>query len=155
MNLYIRNARISDLDTLVAFGQEMALVEDVSLVPETLRAGITAVITDFHQAKGLYLVAQDLSHDHTVLVGQVFVAQSWSDWKNGWIWCPQSLWVPLAHRGQGIAKALMNEIRERAKFQNVRSISGYVANDNTVARNLYEKMGATNTGYLMYDGPDL
>ena len=56
------------------------------------------------------------------------------------------MWVDPAHRGTGVAAALIDELVTWARGQGSRSIALWVAEDNEPARRLYEKCGFVATG---------
>src|SRR5688572_449421 len=93
----IRLAVPSDVDALVEFNQAMALeTEGKQLDTETLRAGVSAVFGD--EKKGFYVVVEE---NGTVSAG-LMVTTEWSDWRDGWFWWIQSVYVRPGHRGGGL-----------------------------------------------------
>jgi RimJ/RimL family protein N-acetyltransferase len=56
------------------------------------------------------------------------------------------MWVDPAHRGTGVASALIDELVTWARAEGSPSIALWVAEDNDPARRLYEKCGFAATG---------
>ena len=97
----IRIARKEDAVALVEFNQAMALeTEHKTLDPDVLTAGVSAVFSD--PSKGFYVVVEESS---TVAAG-LMVTTEWSDWRNGWFWWIQSVYVRPEHRGTGLYEHL-------------------------------------------------
>ena len=66
-----------------------------------LRAGVRAVFAD--PARGFYTVAERGGE----VVGQMMVTFEWSDWRNGWFWWVQSVYVrDDARRGGRVPRAV-------------------------------------------------
>ena len=51
------------------------------------------------------------------VVGQAAVTREWSDWRDGWIWWFQSVYVHPDHRGRGAFRALHAAIRSAARAE--------------------------------------
>ena len=85
----IRDATIDDADTIAEFNCRLALEsEDKSLDPETVRAGVKALLSAAR--RGRYFVA---CRSDGMIVGQLMHTFEWSDWRNGDIWWLQSVYV--------------------------------------------------------------
>jgi RimJ/RimL family protein N-acetyltransferase len=56
------------------------------------------------------------------------------------------MWVDPAHRGRGVAAALIGELVAWARAEGSPSIALWVAEDNNPARRLYERCGFVATG---------
>ena len=101
-DLFIRPARIQDLDTLTRFSAAMALeTERRTLDPLRLRQGTLTVLEEPHH--GSFYVAE-LRSDHLV-VGQLLITYEWSDWRNAQFWWIQSVYVDPGWRRQGVYRA--------------------------------------------------
>jgi len=147
MNIEIRKAGIKDAETLARFNVLMAKeTENKDLDYETVFQGVKAIMKDAH--KGFYLVAEN-KHE---IVGQLMVTPEWSDWRNkNFLWI-QSVYVPEAHRKQGIFSALYHHLKESAYLKkNVAGLRLYVEAHNQVAKTTYEDLGMTDPGYQMYE----
>ena len=95
-----------------------------------------------------YLVAEQGDE----IVGSLMVTTEWSDWRNGFFWWVQSVYVRPEFRRQGVYRALYTEVRIHAKAQpDVCGIRLYVENENEGAQKTYEALGMKKTGYRLYE----
>ena len=72
-------------------------------------AGVAAALAD-PMAKGPYFLACDGDD----VVGQLQVTYEWSDWRNGWFWWIQSVYVRADSRGRGVFGTLYRHVRQSA-----------------------------------------
>src|SRR5438128_1174688 len=101
MPLCIRPATLDDADVIVEFNRRLAEEsEGKALDLSLLRPGVEAGLADPN--KGVYFVAED----DGVLVGQIMITAEWSDWRNGWFWWIQSVYVCPDHRRRGVFRSL-------------------------------------------------
>lgn len=144
----VRDARPADRDTIVAFNGGLAReTESKRLDPETLARGVEAALSDPDRLR--YWVAE--SPDGRVL-GQAAITREWSDWRNGWLWWFQSVYVDADHRGRGVFAALFRHIRDEAKSRaDVIGLRLYVEQDNAAAQAIYRALGMTPGGYHVYE----
>ena len=147
MNLVIEEARIGDLNTLVEFQLKMAMeTEELKLDREILIKGVKAVYED--PAKARYFVARI---DERV-VGMLMITLEWSDWRNGWVWWIQSVYVEQEFRKDGVFRSLYSYIRN--VVENSDSIRGhrlYVDKRNIKAQKVYNALGMTGEHYTTYE----
>lgn len=143
----IRIAAPADADALVEFNQAMALeTEGKHLKGDVLRQGVEAVFDD--EKKGFYVVAEDAER----IIGGLMVTYEWSDWRNGWFWWIQSVYILPEARGQRIYSQLYEFVKAKAaEAGNVCGFRLYVENDNYHAQKVYEKVGMEASHYLMYE----
>ena len=96
MSLTIRRATPADAEIIAHFNRALAWEsERKTLDAATLARGVRAVLAD--PAKGFYTLAERAGEP----VGQVLVTFEWSDWRNGWYWWIQSVYVREdARRGE-------------------------------------------------------
>jgi ribosomal protein S18 acetylase RimI-like enzyme len=143
----IRLGRESDRAALVAFNQAMALeTEGKQLNPLKIGPGVEAVFTD--ETKGFYVVAEE----DGAIAGGLMVTFEWSDWRNGWFWWIQSVYILPESRGKSIYSRLYEFVKEKARERgNVCGFRLYVEKENTHAQRVYEKLGMESTYYLMYE----
>ena len=143
----IRLAENGDAAALVEFNQAMALeTEGKTLDSQTLQSGVKSVFED--EKKGFYVVAEE----NEKIVGGLMVTFEWSDWRNGWFWWIQSVYILPDARGRGIYRLLYDFVREAARAkENVCGFRLYVEKENTRAQKVYEKLGMEETYYLMYE----
>ena len=148
MSLTIRRATPADEATLVAFNAALAWeTEHKRLRPDVLAAGVRAVFAD--PARGFYTVA---ANDAGEVVGQMMVTFEWSDWRNGWFWWVQSVYVRDDARRGGVFRSLYEELRRQAAADpGVIGLRLYVEEDNARARATYASLGMTLTTYGMME----
>jgi ribosomal protein S18 acetylase RimI-like enzyme len=80
------------------------------------------------------------------------VTFEWSDWRNGWFWWVQSVYVREDARRGGVFRALYKEIeRQAAADPGVIGLRLYVEQENTRARATYAALGMTETTYGMME----
>ena len=142
----IRSATPDDVATIAEFNAAMALEsEDVVLDIATLTAGVAAALAD--RSKAFYLLAEADGHP----IGQLMVTYEWSDWRNGWIWWLQSVYVRPEYRRAGAFRRLYRHLRALADAQgNVHGLRLYVMRDNAGAKCTYESVGMAHAQYDMY-----
>ncbi len=145
--MQIRLANREDAAALVEFNQAMALeTENKRLDADTLRQGVEAVFAS--SDKGFYVVAED----NGKIVGGLLVTREWSDWRNGWFWWIQSVYIKPEARGKHVYRRLYDFVKEKAaKHGNVCGFRLYVEQENSNARGVYEKVGMTRSHYEMYE----
>lgn len=143
----IRMAIPEDAGAMVDFNQKMAFeTEGKHLDTETLTAGVNSVFGD--DRKGFYVVAEDRG----AIVGGLMVTYEWSDWRNGWFWWIQSVYIVPEARGTGLYSRLYEFVKQKAAAQGgVCGFRLYVEKENTHAQAVYEKVGMEKTYYLMYE----
>src|SRR5262245_5375493 len=108
----VRDARPADLDTIVAFNDALARdTEGKILDPRVLTVGVRAALADPDRLR--YWVAE--ARGSGKVVGQAAVTREWSDWRNGWLWWFQSVYVLPDTRGRGVFRSLHGHIRATAR----------------------------------------
>jgi ribosomal protein S18 acetylase RimI-like enzyme len=145
MPLTIRPGTLADRAMVADMNARMAReTEGLTLDLATLTAGVEAVLAD--PARGRYFVAE-LDGE---TVGQTMVTYEWSDWRNGWFWWIQSVYVKEGARRRGVFRALYEHIVETAKAAGeVVGIRLYVEQHNQKAQKTYLSLGMEQTGYNM------
>ncbi len=87
-----------------------------------------------------------------VSVGQAAVSREWSDWRNGWLWWFQSVYVVTEARGRGVFRALHAAIRQDALERgDVVGLRLYVEVENERAQTTYRALGFEPGGYHVYE----
>ncbi len=151
MGLTVRRATPTDESILVAYNAALAWeTEHKTLRTDVLTAGVRAVFAD--PSRGFYTV---VTNEADEVVGQIMVTFEWSDWRNGWFWWVQSVYVRLDARRQGVFRLLYREIeRQAAADPGVIGLRLYVERENAHARATYGTLGMTETSYgLMEEYP--
>jgi ribosomal protein S18 acetylase RimI-like enzyme len=147
MDLTIRRATPADEAVLTAFNAALAWeTEHKRLDEAVLRRGVRAVFAD--PAKGFYTVAERAGE----VVGQVMVTFEWSDWRDGWFWWIQSVYVRADARRGGVFRALFAEVLRRAAADpGVIGLRLYVERDNVKAQETYRGLGMADAPYFMHE----
>jgi GNAT superfamily N-acetyltransferase len=143
----IRPATIADVPILVEHNRRLAQeTEDKQLDEAVLTAGIRAALADPH--KGPYFLAEVEGR----VVGQLQITYEFSDWRNGWFWWIQGVYVRAEARGQGVFRALYEHVLGLAKRDpGVIGLRLYVERENKPAQETYLRMGMTWTDYLLLE----
>lgn len=143
----VRPARGGDLERLVEFNQSMALETEGKRLPsEQLERGMARALAD--RLRGRYFVAERAG----AVVGCLMVTLEWSDWRDGWFWWIQSVYVDPDTRQQGVYRALYRHVLGEARASaDVAGVRLYVESTNSTARAVYERLGMSPTGYRMYE----
>src|SRR5215831_6517796 len=126
MSLSIRRGEPRDATTIADFNRRMAWeTEHKKLEAEIVNRGVVRVFDD--RAKGFYLVAELAGE----VVGQLMVTYEWSDWRDGWIWWVQSVYVREDMRRGGVFRSLHEEvIRLALSAGDVVGVRLYVEREN-------------------------
>lgn len=145
--VHVRPAGPADVEMLVTHCLGVASEsEGLRPDPAVVRDAVVAAVAD--PAKARYFVAEGDGRP----VGSCFVTSEWSDWRNGWYWWVQGVYVDPAWRRQGVMTALLDAVAEAARAAgDVRRIRLYVARDNRPARAGYAGWGMACTGYRIYE----
>ena len=154
MPITIRPGAPDDLELLVRFNAAMALeTEARELDPQRLRAGIRAVLEGAEGGvRGAYRVAQDAERPGDGALGALLVTREWSDWRNGWFWWIQSVYVEPAARRRGVLAALYRDVLAEARARgDVCGVRLYVERQNRVAREAYRRLGMADSSYRLME----
>ena len=91
------------------------------------------------------------------LIGCLLITREWSDWRNGWFWWIQSVYVsPSARRG-GVYRAMYRwlELQARAgttaEEAPIVGLRLYVERENTTAMATYAALGMQRAHYQLYE----
>jgi GNAT superfamily N-acetyltransferase len=145
MTLSIRRAAAADADVIVRFNAALAWESEHKRLDEAvLRRGVRAVLAD--PAKGFYTLAERGGE----VVGQAMVTFEWSDWRDGWYWWVQSVYVREDARRGGVFRALFEHLKAAAAADPaVIGLRLYVERDNQRARQTYRALGMAEEPYLL------
>ena len=149
MDISIREAGPADLALIARYNAALAEEsEDKSLDRSILEAGVRAALSDPDRSR--YFIAESGGQ----AIGQIMYTLEWSDWRNGWFWWLQSVYVEPDARGHGVFSALFRHIEERARErEDVCGIRLYVESDNAHAQRVYAAMGLEMTSYQVMELP--
>ena len=143
MEYVIRRAHLADLGQLVKFTlSEAKKAEGISLNQEQARKGIRAALED--ESVALYWVIQDSPKE---LIGNISIVKEWSNWKAGYYWWIQSLYIRPEHRGRGLMKRIIQTVREAAREARALDLRLYVHKNNQRAIGAYIKAGFIEADY--------
>ncbi|MCS7016098.1 MAG: GNAT family N-acetyltransferase [Gemmatales bacterium] len=142
---YVRRATLGDLETIVQFNLALAWEsEGKELDQALLRKGVEAVLRD--ATKGKYFLAQG----HEEIVGQIMITWEWSDWRNGWFWWLQSVYVRPEYRRRGVLRSLIRYLAQEAlASEKVIGLRLYVEKSNQAAHQAYSRLGLSETSYYV------
>ena len=145
----VRDALPGDLATIVEFNARLAAeTEAKSLDRAVLSRGVARALADPGRLR--YWLA--LSRDGATVVGQAAISPEWSDWRNGWVWWFQSVYVHPDHRRRGVFRSLHREILTRARAaDDVIGLRLYVETANDAAQQTYRALGFVPGGYHVYE----
>jgi ribosomal protein S18 acetylase RimI-like enzyme len=145
----IRDARPDDRPVIAEFNRRLALETEGKVVdPATLERGVAQALADPDRIR--YWVASVDGSDQPA--GQAAVTREWSDWRNGWIWWLQSVYVAEPLRGRGIFRALYQHLRRAALADpEVIGLRLYVEDSNQAAQLTYQSLGMKRGGYSVFE----
>lgn len=143
----VRPAGLEDLERLIVFQRALAAeTEDKALDEATVRKGLAAMLAD--PQRGRYFVARRAG----AVVGSIMITLEWSDWRDGWIWWIQSVYIAPEARRSGVYSALHAHVLALARAQkDVVGLRLYVETENRAAQRTYEAHGMHRTSYLVYE----
>lgn len=147
MTISIREALPTDWQTIKDFNAALAIEsENKQLDDELLTQGVQRALSEKNHVT--YILAQS---DERV-VGQLMVTREWSDWRNGWFWWIQSVYVEPDYRGRGIFKELYGHIKNQAENSlDVVGLRLYVHTSNESAKKTYGHLGLHHTDYQIME----
>ncbi len=146
-SIAVGRAATEDVAAIAQFNIAMAAeTEDLALDPQTVHAGVAAVVSD--DRHGFYLVARSDGK----AVGSLMITYEWSDWRNGNLWWIQSVYVVPSARKQGIFRLLYDNVISLAKQDgDAAGVRLYVEKDNRGAQEVYRKLGMSETAYRVFE----
>jgi ribosomal protein S18 acetylase RimI-like enzyme len=145
MPFSVRPATLADAPTIAEYNRRLAVeTEGKTLDASVLAKGVAAILAD--RAKGRYFVADRAGE----VIGQMMITYEWSDWRNGWIWWLQSVYVRADCRRGGVFRALFAEVIAEAKRErDVVAVRLYVEEENTTAQATYRSLGFEEMHFLL------
>ncbi len=147
MHVPVRRATLADREWIVEANRRLAAeTENLRLDPEVLTPGVTRVLQGTAEAFYLIATADDLP------IGQMMLTREWSDWRNGWFYWIQSVYVAAEARRRGVFRALyqaaVEQVEKEAEAVGLRL---YYEEHNHAARDAYLKLGMSQAGYLVLE----
>ena len=140
----IRHAQPSDIDTLAAFTlQEAREAEAFDADPSAVRRGVEAAFSDLPPST--YWVAEWDGQ----AVASVSAVKEWSDFRGGYYWWIQSVFVVAEHRGHGLLRLLLDHVAGVAKAAGALDLRLYAHASNERALQGYRRNGFTAAPYVL------
>ncbi len=145
----VRDARPSDLNVVVDFNFRLAQeTEGKTLDRAVLAKGVGLALAEPDRLR--YWVAE--SSTDGVVIGQAAISREWTDWRFGWLWWLQSVYVAQEYRGSGVFRSIYEHIRELARNANdVIGLRLYVEHENDAAQATYQRLGMKPGGYHVFE----
>ncbi|MEM9327048.1 MAG: GNAT family N-acetyltransferase [Bacteroidota bacterium] len=141
--MQVRKATLEDLPHLIDFTKSEAMdAEGMDLDSEQVRQGIRMALED--STKAMYWVLTD---EEDTPVGSISALREWSDWRAGYYWWIQSLYLAPKQRGKGHAARLIAEVNAEMQKQNGLELRLYVHRGNLAAMKAYERIGFDGLDY--------
>jgi GNAT superfamily N-acetyltransferase len=133
-----------DLAAIVDFNQRLAMEsEGKTLDCDVLSRGVERALADPGRLR--YFIAESVDGDR---IGQLGITTEWSDWRNGWIWWIQSVYVTMAWRRCGVLRGMVEAVVAEARAEaDVVGMRLYVEHRNASARSAYRALGMADGGY--------
>ncbi len=151
----IREACSDDLDVIVEFNARLAHESEGKLLDrELLARGVSMALSDRERLRYWVAEVEPANGDGPArwVIGQAAISREWSDWRAGWIWWFQSIYVHNDFRGEGVFRALHSHIRTIARATpDVIGLRLYVEVSNDRARRVYQSLGMKPGGYEVYE----
>ncbi|MBI2394528.1 MAG: GNAT family N-acetyltransferase [Deltaproteobacteria bacterium] len=142
----IRPADPRDLETVARANVALAReTEGLSLDLERALCGVRAALED--PSRGRYLLAEVGG----AVVGQLLITREWSDWRDGWYWWIQSVWIEPDTRRRGMFRALYARVLEDARKEGVLAVKLYVDRGNARAQATYRALGMVRARYDLFE----
>jgi GNAT superfamily N-acetyltransferase len=145
--IIVRDAGPDDIERIVEWNICIATEsEQKQLDRDTLTAGVHRGFA--HPELCRYFIAE---LDGTP-VGTTMLTYELTDWRCGVIWWLQSVYVEAAARERGVFSAIYAHIHSLAETDDdARGLRLYVRFDNQRARNTYQAMGMSPSGYEVFE----
>ena len=144
--MQIRPATPDDVAWIAAANRALAReTEDLVLDAEIVTHAVSEVLRD--PTRGSYLLAESEEH----LIGQLLITREWSDWRNGWYWWIQSVYVAPAMRRRGVYRELHAHVLAESRAAGALALKLYVDHDNERARTTYRSLGMKLARYDIFE----
>jgi GNAT superfamily N-acetyltransferase len=147
MHIVVRPGTAADRDFIVDCNARLAReTENKQLDAAKLKAGVDSLFAT--PAKGRYFIAELDRRP----VGQLMFTTEWSDWRNGYFWWIQSVYVLPQARRAGVFSALFHHLERLAREDvNVCGLRLYVDRANEPAQRTYRRLGLNATHYALME----
>lgn len=141
--IQVRRADDRDIDQIAAFNLALiAETETQRFDPVSVRRGVARGMNVGDEVR--YFVAEVGQRP----AGTMMLTREWSDWRDGWLWWLQSVYVHGDFRGRGVFRSMLDHVTELAQADpDVIGLRLYVEDDNDVAQATYLRTGFTDANY--------
>lgn len=148
-SIIVRAATAADVPVLCAFNAAMALeTEALALDSATLQRGVALGLAD--PARARYFLAEADGQ----AAGCLMLTLEWSDWRAGFWWWIQSVYVPPAFRRRGVYRALHAHVATlAAAADEVVGLRLYAERENHTAHRTYAAVGMHDSHYVVFEQP--
>jgi ribosomal protein S18 acetylase RimI-like enzyme len=143
----IRLGKTKDIETLVGFNIALAIEsEGINLSYDVVKKGVENLIRN--KDNGFYLLAEFQGE----IVGSLMVTKEWSDWRNGFFWWVQSVYVNPELRRRGIYHSMYEYVKRLSDEESdVLGFRLYVEKNNFKAIETYKALGMIETHYRLFE----
>lgn len=147
MKVAVKYAHKRHIARIVDFQVAMAReTENLELDREMVNKGVRAVFDD--PSKGQYLVALE----NRKVVASTLLTPEWSDWRNGFVYWVQSVYVLPQYRERRIFATIYKHIKEVVmRDDHLLGLRLYVDKTNDRAQKVYEKLGMNGEHYKLFE----
>lgn len=147
MKITVRAAVKNDIERIVDFQLAMAReTENISLNRDVVMKGVSAVFND--PAKGKYFV---VANDRGAIASTLLTPE-WSDWRNGFVYWIQSVYVQPDYRKHGVFSKMFDFLKTMVKNdEQLMGLRLYVDKTNHRARAIYQKLGMNGEHYDLFE----
>jgi len=136
MNLKLRTAKKSDMESVLFLIKELAIFEKE---PNAVEIKVETLINDgFGEKPAFKVFVAELDNK---IVGMALFYERYSTWKGKSIHL-EDLIIQNQYRGKGIGSALYKKVLNYAYINNYKRVAWEVLNWNTVAIDFYKSTGA-------------
>jgi ribosomal protein S18 acetylase RimI-like enzyme len=147
IEIRIRRAVKQDIPSLMNCQKQLAFeTEGLELDPDKLQKGMMAIFNG--AGRGYYSVAEVKNE----IAGCYMITYEWSDWRNGWVYWLQSVYVKESFRNSGVFKQMFNELLTEINGNSeIVGLRLYVDKSNVRAQQVYSAMGMDGEHYNVYE----
>jgi ribosomal protein S18 acetylase RimI-like enzyme len=140
----IRDAAARDIDIIVDFTiREGREAEDFVADEATVRRGVAAAFAPERPSR--YWVAESGGQ----VVASISAVREWSNFRGGYYWWIQSLFIAPEHRAAGLVDRLLDHVADAARAEDGLELRLYAHASNARALSAYRRCGFTDAPYVM------
>jgi len=154
----IRVAKVEDIPIISDFQVKMAKeTEDLELKLDVVTKGVGAAVKK--KVSATYYVAVENGTEE--VIGSLMYTEEWSDWRNGYFWWIESVYVIPRWRRKGVFTSLYQHLKQMVLESSAQpedednpralGLRLYAENDNERALATYKKLGMVVTHYKLLE----